>query len=65
MGKASARDFGIALNKAGFQKKKLDGISRYAVSVTPSFNYHPTGIGVGSVLESGVTESEYVESPSF
>jgi hypothetical protein len=65
LGKASARDFGIALKKAGFQKKKLDGISRYAVSVTPSFNYHPTGIGVGSGLESGVIESGYAESTSF
>lgn len=50
---ASARNFGFALRKAGFQIKKLDGITRYAVHV-PEPPIDPTFIGVGSGVRSGV-----------
>ena len=50
---ASARNFGFALRKAGFEIKKLDGITRYAVHV-PEPVIDPTFIGVGSGVRSGV-----------
>lgn len=65
LNKTSARDFGVALTKAGYPKRKLDGINRYSVSLTPSFNYHPTGIGVGSGVRSGVAGPIFAESSSF
>ena len=57
MGKASARDFGFALRKAGFEKKKLDGITRYAVRVPEPPIPFPYSVGVNSGTESGVTYS--------
>jgi len=50
---ASARNFGFALRKAGFEIKKLDGNTRYAVYV-PEPVIDPTFIGVGSGVRSGV-----------
>jgi len=65
LNKTSARDFGVALTKAGYPKRKLDGVTRYSVSITPSFNYHPTGIGVGSGARSGVGGPIFAENSSF
>lgn len=63
--KSSARDFGYALKKAGFQSRKLDGITRYAVAVSSSLKYDPTSSGVRSGVRSGETSAESVESTLF
>lgn len=64
-GKASARDFGFALKKAGYPSKKLDGITRYAVRVASGFGFDSPSSGVQSGVRSGVDISKSGENNLF
>jgi hypothetical protein len=62
---SSARDFGYALRKAEFPKKKVGGTTYYSVCIDQPLLSHLTSGGVKGGVRGGVNEGKGVESDLF